>query len=228
MGKIAVFGAGGRAGRAITDEARQRGHRVTAVVRDPASRGELETTGVTLAKGDVTDAAGIAAISRGHDAVVNAVSPVPGPDELAALGDRLDGQIYVKAVDALLEGMAASGAHRLVAVGLFVNLLDQQGRLLLEDPAILPAQFKPFALAHTAGLDRLRAAETSIDWLVLTPPALLDVDGPRTGRYRTSGDRLPPGMDVAASHLSYADLGVAAIDEIERPRHHQTRIAVFD
>ncbi|MEV1206649.1 NmrA family NAD(P)-binding protein, partial [Microbispora rosea] len=33
---IVIFGAGGRAGRQAVAEARRRGHRVTAVVRDPA------------------------------------------------------------------------------------------------------------------------------------------------------------------------------------------------
>ena len=35
MGDIAIIGAGGRAGRAAVNEARRRGHKVTAVVRDP-------------------------------------------------------------------------------------------------------------------------------------------------------------------------------------------------
>jgi len=34
VSKIVVFGAGGTAGRLITDEATRRGHTVTAVVRD--------------------------------------------------------------------------------------------------------------------------------------------------------------------------------------------------
>ncbi|HEX2312530.1 MAG TPA: NAD(P)H-binding protein, partial [Thermomonospora sp.] len=41
MGKIIVFGAGGRAGRAAVAEAVRRGHEVTAVVRDPARHPDL-------------------------------------------------------------------------------------------------------------------------------------------------------------------------------------------
>jgi putative NADH-flavin reductase len=37
MGKIVIFGAGGRAGRAAVAEALRREHHVTAVVRDPAA-----------------------------------------------------------------------------------------------------------------------------------------------------------------------------------------------
>lgn len=228
MASIVVFGAGGRAGRTITSEGVRRGHNITAAVRDPAAHRDIEADHVTLVRGDVTDAEQVAKTSAAHDAVVNAVSPVSGPEELAALGDRLGKQIYVNAVDALLDGMTTSGVTRLVAIGLFVNLLDENGDLLLENSAILPDQFKPFALAHTAGLDRLRKSGTHIDWLVLTPPLSLAADAPRTGHYRTSSDRLPPDVPVAESHLSYADLAVATIDEIEQPLHHRTRIAVFD
>ncbi|MGI5273404.1 NAD(P)H-binding protein [Nonomuraea sp. CA-218870] len=55
---IVVFGAGGRAGRQIVAEAHRRGHRVTAVVRDPASHGDL--TDVRVVAGDVTDETGVA------------------------------------------------------------------------------------------------------------------------------------------------------------------------
>jgi putative NADH-flavin reductase len=87
---------------------------------------------------------------------------------------------------------------------------------------VLPAQFRPFAVAHTAGLERLRSDGGPVDWLMLTPPAQLDAEGPRLGVYRTGGET------GGGTHLSYADLAVAVADEIETPRHHRTRISVFD
>ncbi|WP_174534427.1 NAD(P)-dependent oxidoreductase [Micromonospora chalcea] len=215
MTSIAVFGAGGRAGRAITAEAHRRGHRVTAVVRDPARHRDL----TSAVRGDVTDPETVTSIGYGHDAVVHAVSPASGPDALAAAG--LDPEFFVRAADALLHGLTRAGVPRLVAIGLFATLTDARGRPLHDDPAVLPAELRPFALSHAAGLDRLRATDTTVDWLVLTPPAALNVDGPRTGRYRLGGERAP-----ASAHLSYADLAVAVVDEIESPRHHRTRVSV--
>jgi putative NADH-flavin reductase len=212
MSSIAIFGAGGRAGRAITAEAQRRGHSVTAVVRDPARHPDLPGA----IRGDVTDRQSVAAIVRGHDAAVNAVSPASGPEELAKLD--LDGDFFSRAADALLH----SGVPRLVAIGLFMNLLDGDGRLLLDNPETLPAEFRPFALAHTAGLQRLRSTRTATDWVMLTPPAQLQLDGPRLGRYRIGGETAPDGQ------LSYADLAVAVIDEIERPSLHRTRVSIFN
>ncbi|GAA1299612.1 hypothetical protein Psi02_62960 [Planotetraspora silvatica] len=64
-----------------------------------------------------------------------------------------------------------------------------------------------------------------IDWVVLTPPALLESTGPRSGCYRIGGEIVPQS---ASAHLSHADLAVAVIDEIDTPRHHRTRVSVFN
>jgi putative NADH-flavin reductase len=100
----------------------------------------------------------------------------------------------------------------------------------MDDPEAYPPEFRPFAerlrpfaAAHAAGLDRLREAGPAVDWVMLTPPAWLEADGPRTGGYRIGGETAPP----PGSRLSYADLAVAAIDEIEAPRHHRARVSVF-
>lgn len=222
MSSIALFGAGGRAGRATTAEAHRRGHTVTAVVRDPDRHRDL--TADRLVRGDVRDPAAVSVAARGHDAVVDAVSPASGPDALARLAD-LDEQFFVSTVNALLLGMEEAGVRRLVVIGLLANLVDRHGRPVLDDPASFPRELRPFALAHTAGLDRLREARTTVDWVVLTPPAVLDAAAPRNGRYRVGGEMLPDGPPA---RLSYADLAVAIVDEIENPRHHQVRVSVFD
>lgn len=220
MGGIVVFGAGGRAGRAVTGEARRRGYEVTAVVRDPGRHPGLRADGVAVVRGDVTDPGSVGAVAGGHVAAVHAVSPFSGPEQGFA---SLDPEFFVKAADALLGGLAASGVRRLVAVGLFANLLGADGRPVMDDPAVFPPEIRPFALAHTAGLRRLReAGEGPVDWLMLTPGGGLEQAAPRTGRYRLGGERVPDGAAV----LSYADLAVAVLDEIETPTRHRTRVSV--
>jgi putative NADH-flavin reductase len=201
MTNIAVFGAGGRAGRAVTAEALNRGHAVTAVVRDLTRHPDLPAA----VRGDVTDAAEVAAIVHGHDAAVNAVSPASSPEELAQLD--LDPEFFVRAADALVR----SGVPRIVAIGLFGNLDGA-------DP--LPEQFRAFGEAHAAGLAWLRKSDT--DWVMLTPPAMLLMDSPRLGRYRLGGETAEPGI------LSYADLAVAVVDEIEKPTLHRAHAAVLN
>ena len=222
MSGIVVFGAGGRAGRAVTAEARARGHRVTAVVRHPEQHPDIAADGVETVRGDITDATAVADGARGVRAAVHAVSPFSGPDQGL---QNLDPDFFVKSSEALIEGLAKARVPRLVLVGLFANLRTPAGTLIRDDPAAFPSEIRPFARAHDAGLAPLRAlGPDGLDWLMVTPPALLDVNAARTGRYRVGGETL---LEPANARLSYADLAVAILDEIDVPRHHRTRISVL-
>ena len=74
--KIVLFGATGNIGQRIAKEALSRGHEVVGVVRDP-EKVQSPDARVTLVKGDATDAASVAKVARGMDAIVSAISPRP-------------------------------------------------------------------------------------------------------------------------------------------------------
>lgn len=69
----------------------------------------------------------------------------------------------------------------------------------MDDPSAFPPAIRPFALAHTAGLRRLREAgeDTAVDWVMLTPGGGLEQDAPRTGR-RMAGRRAGAGGGARA------------------------------
>jgi putative NADH-flavin reductase len=209
MGKIVVFGAGGRAGRRVVEEAAARGHAVTAVMRAPDPR--LGNERVTVVAGDVTDAASVAAAATGHDAAITTAArlDVPAVD------------FYTAATRALVTGLTGAGVSRLVLVGIGSALEAAPGRRMLDDPAH-PPDHRAFALGHIAQLDVL--ADAPLDWVVLAPPPVfLDDAAERTGRYRTGGTAL---LEPAPETFSYADLAVALVDEADSPRHHGALVAV--
>jgi putative NADH-flavin reductase len=208
MGTIVVFGAGGRAGRAAVAEARRRGHRVTAVVRDPGRHGGLAADGVHLVAGDVTDGDSVARVAAGHDAAINAAY-----DAAAQPGVWFPG-----AALALLNGLARAGVRRLLVAGLASVLRTRDGVALMDTPGY-PQEYRSFYLAHAAGADVLRTAVTEVDWLVLSPAGDFDHAGRRTGRYRAA-------TADAASRISYADFAVALIDEIDTPTRHRSQVGV--
>ncbi|MEV0902044.1 NAD(P)H-binding protein [Actinoplanes sp. NPDC049802] len=208
MGNVVVFGAGGRAGRAAVTEARRRGHRVTAVVRDPGRYSGLSGDGVHLTAGDVTDVDSVAGVAAGHDAAISAVyDPAAQP-----------GAFYTGAARALLGGLARAEVTRLLVVGLASTLETEHGTALMDTPGY-PQEYRSFYLAHAAGTQVLRTAATGVDWLVVSPAGDFDHGGVRCGRYRAA-------MADAASRISYADLAVALIDEIDTPAHHRTHLGV--
>jgi putative NADH-flavin reductase len=208
MSKIVVFGAGGQFGRILADEARERRHEVTAAVRDPAAHTDLRGPVVPA---DVRDAAAVAAAGGGHDVAIASLFQDSMPHDV----------FYATATTALLDGLAEAAVGRLLVVGLAATLEVAPGVRMLDAPEF-PAEYRPPALGHAVALHVLRASRGPVDWTVFTPPPQFAVDGPRTGAYRTGGDA------AIGATLSYADLAVAMVDEIERPSHHRTRVAVAD
>jgi putative NADH-flavin reductase len=210
--RIVVFGAGGRAGRRVVEEAAARGHEGTAVVRDPGAHPVRDGGRVRVVAGDVTDPASVAAVAGGHDAAITTAArlDVPAVD------------FYTAATRALAAGLAEAGVPRLVLVGIGSALEVEPGRRVLDDPAF-PDGHRAFSLGHVAQLDVL-AAVREPDWVVLAPPLVfLDEAAARTGRYRTGG--VAP-LDPPPASFSYADLAVALVDEAEHPSHHRGLVAV--
>ncbi|WP_193318373.1 NAD(P)-dependent oxidoreductase [Nonomuraea phyllanthi] len=211
MSRIVVYGAGGRAGRRVVAEAAGRGHEVTAVVRDPARHpAPAGAPGVRVVAGDVTDLGDVARTAAGHDAAVQAAARMDVPSE----------EFYRAAAEALAGGLARAGVTRLVAVGIG-SLLEVSPGVRLVDTPDFPAEARAFSLGHAAELAVFE--KSGLDWVVLAPPPVfLDEEAARTGRYRIGGGRVP---DLEPA-LSFADLAVAVVDEVERPAHHRVQVAV--
>ncbi|MFG1947807.1 NAD(P)-dependent oxidoreductase [Nonomuraea sp. NPDC048826] len=199
--RIVVFGAGGRAGRRAVEEARRRGHEVTAVVRDPARHGDLGD--VRVVAGDVTDPASVRRAAAGHDAAISAAADLTmSPHDFFTASAR-----------ALVE----AAAPRLVVVGLASIMPGASGAPLMDEPGY-PSEYRAFFLGHAAGLAELRASD--VDWTYVAPAGDFDHGGTRTGRYAIADHA------DATSRISYADFAIALVDEVEAPRHPCAAISV--
>lgn len=217
---LALIGATGFVGRAVLTEALQRGHRVTALARDPARwDGQLPPSPLLqVVRADAQDAGQVAAAVAGTDAVVSAYNPGWQTADLYA--QTLRGH------RAIAEGTRRAGVARLLVVGgagsLYVapgvQLVDTEGFRQHVPPAVVPG-----AQAARDALTELRG-EPALDWTFLSPPAQL-APGERSGRYRVGGDELPMDGDKPAG-ISVADLAVALVDELEQPRHRRARFCV--
>ncbi|MFE1950748.1 MULTISPECIES: NAD(P)-dependent oxidoreductase [Streptomyces] len=214
MTNIAVFGANGTIGSALVREALERGHTVTAVVRDPAKVAERHPD-LTVVTGDALDARSVTAVAKGQDVVVSAVGGGDGPGHVAT--------IKPSAV-ALTEGLRALGeqAPRLIAVGGAGSLRTPDGKQVWDAPG-LPDFLLQIMHAHGDALDHYRTV-TDVDWTNISPAAHI-APGERTGGYRTALDDLV--TDAAGeSAVSVEDYAVAVLDEIETPRHRGQRFTV--
>lgn len=200
--KVALIGATGFIGSRLLQELTERGHAVSALVRKPEAAPAL--SGVTARKADVHDQAGLAALLKGHDAVISAVH-FTASDPHKLLGAVRD-----------------SGVPRYLVVGGAGSLEVAPGVKLFDTPNF-PAIYLTEAKAGGAYLDLLRQEKT-LDWTFLSPAAVI-APGERTGQFRLGEDRLV--VDAAGeSHISAEDYAVALVDELERPAHARRRFTI--
>jgi hypothetical protein len=210
--KIAILGATGMIGGAIAQEALQRHHHVTAIVRDPV-RLAMSNANLEVVKGDVFEGDEVLDAIQRKDAVI------------ASISGRRDGnpEVIVEGAKALLEVFPQSGARRLIWIGGAGTLESPSGGRVMDAPDF-PAEWKPEAEAQAEALEVFRSSGSNVDWTYVSPPAVI-APGKRTGHYRLGGDQLLTD-ERGESRISVADFAVAVIDILERPEGIRKRITV--
>lgn len=212
--KVALIGASGFVGKAVLNELLQKGHRVTAIIRQPK---ELqEQNGLTVIAADATDADALANAIKGNDAVISAFNA--GWTNPNFYHDFLNG---AKAIQA---GVKKSDVNRLLVVGgagsLFVD-----GKQLVDSPDF-PADYKAGATAARDYLDELKK-ETELDWVFISQAIEMHpgTSGVRRGTYRR-GTENPVFNEEGRSVISVEDLAVAIVDEVEDSKFSRRRFTV--
>lgn len=210
--KIAILGATGTIGGAIAQEALQRHHHVTAIVRDPV-RLAMSNANLDVVTGNVFEGDEVLDAIQRKDAVI------------ASISGRRDGdpQVIVDGAKALLEVFPQSRAKCLIWVGGAGTLETASGQRVM-DAADFPAEWKPEAEAQAEALEVFRSAGANVDWTYISPAAVI-APGKRTGHYRKGGDQLLTD-DRGESRISVADFAVAVIDALEHPNGARKRITV--
>ena len=199
--KIALIGATGNAGSRILAELSRRGHAVTAIARHPQKVPALPD--VTAVKADADDVAGLAAVIKGHDAVISSVHfTASDPHKLIA-------------------AVREARVPRYLVVGGAGSLEVAPGVRLIDTPQF-PAIYKAEAAAGGVFLDLLRQ-QSDLDWTYLSPSAVF-APGERTGKFRLGRDQLL--TNDKGSHISFEDYAIALADEIEKPAHSRQRFTV--
>ena len=147
MARVVVFGASGRIGQPIVDEAIRRGHQVTAVARrDEAKLAKLSKRANATA-GDATSRDAVHSLADGADAVVVAVG---GNDK----------KVWANSSRAMIDALTKLGdsAPRLVHIGHGGTLEDGQGARICDDPQF-PNGMRKDALGQAEALELLRSAK---------------------------------------------------------------------
>jgi len=212
INEIAIIGASGFIGSALTQEALARGLKVRALVSRPermAASANLEVVAV-----DVLDTAALTVALAGVDVVLSAFS---GHAQTDVAG------YYHQGITSILAAVKAQTVTpRLVLVGGAASLQLPDGSRLLDSPNF-PAEYRATAEGAYAALQLLRE-ETSLQWGYLSPAAVI-FPGDKTGNFRLGGDQLLTDAG-GNSRISTGDYAVAMLDEVQQPQQQNRRFSV--
>ena len=214
MKNVILIGASGFVGTAILNELLNRGHKVTAIVRDPA-KVTASNPNLKVIQADVTDTDVLIEASKGKDAVISAYNP-----------GWKNPNIYeetLKNYPLIVDSVKKAGVERLLIVGGAGTLFYAPGKMVM-DADDVPAKLLPgIKSLGEFYLNTLRK-ENDIDWIFLSPAANM-TPGERTGKFRIGKDDLM--VDVNGdSNISVEDYAVAMVDELEQKKYHKERFTI--
>lgn len=214
MKNVVLIGASGFVGTALLNELLERGHKVTAVVRNP-EKITVNSDNLDVVKADVSDVDVIVDACKGKDAVISAYNP-----------GWTNPNIYeetLKNYPLILNAVKQSGVSRLLCVGGAGTLFCAPG-LRVVDAGVIPAEIMGGVKSLGEFYLNTLCNEKEIDWVFFSPAGTLE-PGTGTGKFRLGKDNLIVDGN-GNSHISVEDYAVAMVDELEQENHHQERFTI--
>lgn len=202
--KIAIIGANGKSGSNLVQEALKQGHDVTAIVRNK----EYKNGDVKVVYKDIFELT--KADLAGFDAVISAFAAWT-PETFP---------LHKKVAKHLADALSGTKTRLLVIGGAGTLYVDDKGTMAMDTPSF-PAGYMGVAKATAESFFELRD-RTDVLWTYVSPAGEYDDQGARTGKYVLGGDNLILNSKNE-SYISYADLALAAIDELKNGAFVQKR-----
>ena len=208
MKKLIVFGASGATGRHVVAQALQKGHAVTAFVRNRESL-SVASDRLQVVEGDVTkDDEALRSAMTGQDVVISTLG----------VGKSFKaGGLIAESGPRIVSAMGDQGISRLIFVSAF-----GVGETYRDVP-LLPRVFMRLLLRDiyrdkSAGETAIR--RSGLDWTIVYPTGL--TNAPPSGTYRV-GERLAlHGFPT----ISRADLAAFLVQQIEDGSHSKKGVLI--
>lgn len=207
--RLAIFGATGGTGRELLQQALDRGHEVTAIVRRPEAI-TLTHARLRVLAGDVMELDSLAPALQQQDAVLSVI----GSQGLRSLVKPMT--FYHRSARHLVDQMDKAGVQRLVcltSVGVVDKPVGPLFYIWLIKPLLKPIYDDMRQMEQTI-------RESNLAWTIVRPSRLFD--GKRTGQYRVGSS----GELDHANSISRADLANCILNQLDTKANWQKAIAV--
>jgi putative NADH-flavin reductase len=198
--KLTIFGATGKTGKHLVEQALSAGHEVIALARTP-SKLEMTHPKLKIVQGDVKDMASVESAIAGADAVVSVLGPTSNAPEFAV----------TKGMDNILTAMKKHSVRRLV-ISAGAGVRDPKDKPKLVDRFfgfVLNTVSKNVVADMIQAVQKVRGSD--IDWTIVRVPML--TDDPKQNKIRQGylGDNV-------GVRLSRADMAEFMLKQVQNPQ----------
>jgi putative NADH-flavin reductase len=194
--KLAIFGATGNTGVEIVKQALDKGHQVTAFVRNPEGL-KIEDKNLSKFTGDVFDAASVSQAIEGQDAVFCALG---SGSDLSKTTVRTTGTLNI------IKGMNDHNVKRFFAVTA-MGVGESWNSLSMINKFFFAVLLKSSREDHETQEAAIK--DSDLDWTIIRPSGLTDT--PRTGEYNVGED-----IRSKISKISRADVADLILKNVEQ------------
>ncbi len=205
--RILIFGASGRTGIQLVQQALEAGHFVTAVVRSP-EKFTLGHKNLYVHKGDVLELNSFNHVMKGHDVILSAI----GATSTAPT------TVFSEGVRNIIQAMNVNGVSRLIvlsALAVEINPIMAWWQRLFIKYILQPILKNMYA--DTLKMEYI-LKQSRLDWTIMRPPQLTDKAS--TGKYRVEVGKHLPG----ANKISRADLAHYMLQHLFDERIYRTTV----
>lgn len=193
--KITIFGASGRTGQQVVQQALQRGHQVTAFSRSPS---ELQSSGdrLNVVEGDIRQAEKVSQAIEAAEAVISVLGPTENKPTFAV----------TEGTGNIIKSMRRHNVNRLIlTAGAGVTDPKDEPRLinrLINFMLKATARWVYEDMQRTVSLVR----HSELDWTVVRVPRL--TDGEQSGQVNFSYVGRGMGFQISRANLAQALLDI--------------------
>lgn len=214
--EILIYGASGRIGGVLTNEALLRGYKVTGVSRSPEKL-EEKFPQINAVEGDILDRNSVKELLSSYTTVLVSIGGKPtSPDATKYIAYE-----GAPSLIEVLEEMGTAGP-RLIFVGNLFTLKTAEGELLL-DRAEEHQNYAMF-MGHQMALDAFRNSN-NINWSIASPPNGFRLKD-RTGKVRFGTDTLLLNSDGEPASISLEDYAYGIFEEISAEKYLSKRFTL--
>jgi len=195
--KLVVLGATGGTGLEIVRQSIERGHSVTAFVRNPEGLKQFAGQ-VSLVQGDLLNSAELGSVIAGHDVVLSGFGP-----RLPV--SKADARLLQQFAVTLTDAMQHTDTRRVIVLSVAFLFKDS----IIPPAYLLGRLLFPGIVADASAMEDI-VQRSSLDWTLVRPPEL--TDKPYTGKYRVREGHLPR-FGFSISRADVADFMLKTVND---------------